>query len=100
MSLALTLVSGCGNARVAFHGIVNIIWTGMPKACAQCTCAKDGGFAMIAFATNGSCDTESGETQELQQPRNISYIMRRFRGMSPPFKESRDGSRPGLRTMY
>jgi hypothetical protein len=50
----MTLARGCGKDRVLLHGMVNIRWTGMLIACAQWTCAKLGGFAIMALATNGT----------------------------------------------
>ena len=56
----LRFARGCGKALVAVHGIVNMMCTGMPSASAQWTCANDGGFAMMAFATNGAFVRGSG----------------------------------------
>ena len=96
----LRFARGCGNALVALQGILNMMCTGMPSASAQWTCAKDGGFAMMAFATNGSPVKGSGQKQLSQQPSIISLIILRFKPTSPRFMDSIVGMRPGFRTMY
>ena len=96
----LRFARGCGKALVALQGIVNMMCTGMPSASAQWTCAKDGGFAMMAFATNGSPVKGSGQKQLSQQPSIISLIILRFKPTSPRFMDSMVGMRPGFRTMY
>ena len=96
----LRFARGCGKALVALQGIVNMMCTGMPSASAQWTCAKDGGFAMMAFATNGSPVKGSGQKQLSQQPSIISLIILRFKPTSPRFMDSIVGMRPGFRTMY
>lgn len=63
-------------------------------------CAKLGGFAMIALATNGARDSGSGSMHDFQQPCNISAIILRFLLISPSFSVFMLGIRPGFRTIY
>ena len=94
---------------------VNIRCNGMPSFSAQWQCAKLGGFAMIASATNGFAfafpRTEiplskppselptsiplPASIHDLQQPLNISYIPFRRLPMSP----FRTVSNPGILVM-
>lgn len=72
----------------------------MPSACAQCICAKLGGFAMIASATNGRFVFGSGSIQDLQHPSRISKTILRLRDISPSRILENLGTMPGLLTMY
>lgn len=54
----------------------------------------------MASATKDSPDIGSGSTQAFQQPCSISWIILRFREISPPRRLSREGIRPGFLTMY
>jgi len=96
----MMFANGCGKSLVGVQGMVNIKWTGIPKACAQCKCAKLGGFAIIASATKGSLVLGSGSIHDLQHPSSISKIILRLRVISPPRKDARLGMIPGLLTMY
>jgi hypothetical protein len=103
---------------------VNIICSGIPIFSAIWTCAKDGGFAIIASAINGwSVGAASrlmppskprmlsvlllagaprpspASIQDLQHPRTISSIPFRRLPTSPLFKESNPGMRPGFLTI-
>src|ERR1700748_3561463 len=119
------LARGCGKDSVGDLGIVNIICSGTPNLSAQCTCAKLGGLAMIASATNGrdvasstvipdaSFDIQSpieaseastplpspASMQERQHPLIISAIPLRRLPTSPLRRVSKPGIRPGFLTI-
>lgn len=94
------LARGCGNVLVGVQGIVNMRWTGIPRAWAQCICANEGGLAMIASATKGRLVSGEGSIHDRQQPSSISSTIFRFRDMSPARIDARLGIMDGLLTMY
>src|ERR1700744_2872680 len=100
MDVECRLAKGWGNALVVVQGMVNIRWTGIPNACAQWICAKLGGLAMIASATNGSWVSGSSSMHDLQQPSSISATMTCFFLISPSRSVFICGIRPGFLTMY
>src|ERR1700755_3568141 len=97
--LKFRLTNGCGNAFVVVQGMVNIRCNGIPNTCAQCKCAKLGGFAMMASATNGRAEMGSGSIQELQKPFSISPTIFLFSFTSPAFRLCILGINPGFLTM-
>ena len=72
----------------------------MPMAWAQCICAKLGGFAIIASATNGMFVDGSGSKHDFQHPSSISDIIFRFFAISPARIDSNFGIMPGFFTIY
>src|ERR1700722_4166430 len=117
------LANGWGKDWVGDQGIVNIRCRGMPNFFAMCICAKLGGFAMMASATNGFSNglppmplsklalpssrlseasmpvPSPASMQDLQHPVIISYIPALRFPMSPFLSESIPGIRPGFLTM-
>jgi hypothetical protein len=63
-------------------------------------CAKLGGFAMMAYAMNGTPVSGSGSMHDFQHPSNIPEIMVLFSPMSPAFIVENLGIMPGFFTMY